>query len=366
MIEKGKISAQQLAMIMYLTIIPTAILTGPSISYGYAKQDVWISPIWALSGLMTIFLAFQLHNIYPGRTIIQASEQIVGRIPGKIIGFIILFFYLYKGGIIVREYEEFLVGAFLPQTPLIVVSGSMVLVCALAVRGGVEILGRFAQLLLPAFVAFFLFIMIPIIPELRPSNMLPVMGEGMMPSIAGSSTLQGWYSEFITLSFLLPFVNDREKAAKSISISFVAVILTLVVSYLVTLLLLGEMTGHYTYPFLIVARYISLAEFFTHLEALYMALWVLGTFVKISVFFYVCVLGTAQWMNLSDFRPIVFPFGFLFILMSVWAATNLQELTHAISTSVTVSLLTVWVAIPVLLFCIALVKQRFSRIREMR
>jgi spore germination protein KB len=361
MIEKGKISALQSAMMMYLAIIPTAILTSPSITFKYAKQDLWISPIWAFSGLITIYVAFRLHTLYPGQNIVQAGERIVGRIPGKMIGFIILFMYLYLNGIVIREYGDFVVGAFLKQTPLIVVLGSMVLVCALAVRGGLEIVGRFAQLLFPAFLTLFLFIIFPIIPDLRPSNMLPVMGEGIMPSIAGAGVLQIWFSEFITVSFLLPFVTDRKKAAKNTLVSLLGVILTLVVSNLATLLLLGELTGNYTYPFLILTRYISLAEFFTHLEALFMAIWVLGAFVKICVFFYVSVLGAAQWMNLSDYRPLVFPLGFILTLLSIWVAPSQQELSHAIATSVKFSMVTVLVVIPVLLFGIAWVKNRFTR-----
>ncbi|BCJ87304.1 GerAB/ArcD/ProY family transporter [Effusibacillus dendaii] len=361
MIEKGEISASQLGKMMYLAIIPTAILTSPSITFKLAKQDLWISPIWALSGLIAVYVALRLHNMYPGQNIAQACERILGRFPGKMMGFIFPFFYLYVNGIVVREYGEFVVGTFLLNTPLIVVSGSMVLVCAIAVRGGVEIVGRYADLFLPAFITLFLLIIVPILPDLRVSNMLPVMGEGIMPSIAGSFVLQTWFSEWITTSFLLPFVADQKKATKSILISLLAVILTLVVSNLATLLLLGEITGNFTYPFLILARYINLADFFTHLEALFMAIWVLGAFVKICVFFYVTVLGAAQWMNLSDYRPIVFPLGFILTLFSIWVAPNLQELTHAISTSVTFSMLTVLVVIPVLLFSIAWVQKQFTR-----
>jgi spore germination protein KB len=331
-------------------------------TYKYAKQDLWISPFWALSGLIAVFIAFRLHQMFPGQNIVQMSERIVGRFLGKMIGFIILFFYLYLNGIVMREYSEFLIGAFLVQTPLIVVSGSMVLVCALAVRGGVEIVGRFAQLFLPALLALFLFIVIPVIPDLNPSNMFPIMSEGIMPSIAGAGTLQAWFSQFITISFLLPFVSDREKAAKNTLISLLGFILTLVISNLATLLLLGEMTGNYVYPFLILTRYISLAEFFTHLEALFMAIWVLGAFVKISVLFYVTVLGTAQWMNLSNYRPIVFPLGFILVVFSIWVAHNLQELMLAIATSATFFLMTALFVIPMVLLIIAWVQKRLGRI----
>lgn len=366
MIEKGKISASQLGRMMYLAVTPTAILTTPAITFKFAKQDLWISPMWALSGLIVVFIAWRLHNMYPGQNLVQACECILGRFPGKMMGGIFVFFYLYVNGIIVREYGEFVVGAFLFHTPLIVVSGSMVLVCALAVRGGVEIVGRFAEIFLPVFITLFLLIIIPIIPELRVPNMFPVTGEGIMPSIAGAFILQLWYSELITVSFLLPFVADQKKATKSIMISLLAVIVTLVVSNLATLLLLGELTGSYTYPFLILARYINLAEFFTHLESLFMAIWVLGAFVKICVFFYVTVLGAAQWMNLSDNRPIVFPLGFLLFLFSMWVAPNFQELTHAILTSANFAILTVFVVIPGLLLCIAWVKKRLRGMLAMR
>lgn len=358
MIEKGKISASQLGMMMYLAITPTAILSSPAIMFKYARQDLWISPIWAFSGLVTLFVVLRLHRLYPGQNLVQACERIVGRLPGKVLGFVFPLFLLYINGFIVREYGEFVSGAFLVQTPLIVVTGSMVLVCAMAVRGGVEIVGRFAELFVPAFITLFLLIILPVIPDLRLSNMLPVMGEGIAPSVAGSFVLQSWYSEFVIASFLLPYVTDRKKAGKSVMIALLAVVLTLVVSSLATLLLLGEITGHYNYPFLILARYINLAEFFTHLEALFMAIWVLGAFVKICVFFYVTVLGAAQWMNLSDYRPIVFPLGLLLLLFSIWSARSFQEMTHAIATSVTMSMLTIFMIVPAVLLGLAWLKGR--------
>jgi spore germination protein KB len=144
-------------------------------------------------------------------------------------------------------------------------------------------------------------------------------------------------------------------------ISLSAVVLTLVVSNLATLLYLGDLTGIYTYPFLILARYINIAQFFTHLESLFMAIWVLGAFVKICVFYYVTVLAAAQWMNLSDYRPIVLPLGLLLAMFSKWIAHNYQEMTHAIATSVVFATLTMFVIVPVLLLGIGWVKKRMMR-----
>jgi len=360
MIEKGKISAWQMGRMIYLAITPTAILTAPGISFNFARQDLWLSPVWAVAGAIAVPLALGLNRLQPDCGVIRACRNIIGKIPGWAIGGALWLFYLYVSGIVLREYGEFVVGAFLSDTPLIFVLGSLVLVCALAVRGGVEIVGRFAELFLPAFLLLFLLIVLLIIPDLRITNMLPILGDGILPSVKGALVLQIWFGELSIAWFLLPFVSDRENAKKSLWITFGAIILTLLLSNWVTLLLLGELTGGYSFPFLILARYIDLAEFFTHLEALFMAIWVLGAFVKVCVFFYITVIGAAEWMGLQDYRPIVFPFALLLTLFGIWVAANYQEMTHAISTSVIPLSLTMFIVLPALIYAIGRIRRTGS------
>ncbi|WP_309487243.1 GerAB/ArcD/ProY family transporter [Bacillus sp. ISL-4] len=145
--EKGRISSLQMAFMMYPTIMATAILGVPSITAKYAKNDLWLSPILAsLIGYATVYIAYKLHKLYPKQTVIQFSEQIIGRIPGKILGFLFLFFYIPITGQILRSYGEFIVDSFLVKTPISVIMASMVLLCAFIVRGGIEVLGRAAQI----------------------------------------------------------------------------------------------------------------------------------------------------------------------------------------------------------------------------
>ncbi len=45
-----------------------------------------------------------------------------------------------------------------------------------------------------------------------------------------------------------------------------------------------------------------------------MAVWVTGIFVKVSAIYYVLTLGTAQCLNVRDYKPFVLPFGFLQVI----------------------------------------------------
>ncbi|MBD0379505.1 GerAB/ArcD/ProY family transporter [Paenibacillus sedimenti] len=361
MIEKGKISAIQMGYIMYPTILATAILLVPAITAKTAGRDLWLSPIWAsFIGLFTVYIACKLNKRFPEKTIIEYSEHILGRIIGKVLGLIYLLFFLHITGIIVREYGEFIVGTFLRNTPISVVMGSMVLVCALNVRGGVEVIGRTAQMFVPIVMFLFICLVALLIPDLKPTNMLPIMEHGLSPSLKGSLVPQGWFSEFILISFLLPYLTDRKKGMKWGMISVVGVMLTVVITNLATYLIFGELTATLVYPVMVAARFISFADFFEHLEAFVMAIWVGGTFVKISMFYYAIVSGTAQWLKLSDYRPVTLPIGFLLVLVSIWLAPSLQELVHFLGTASPFYFLTVQTLIPTLLLLIAWVKYKLS------
>src|SRR5206468_3066542 len=140
MLEKGKISALQMGIMMYPTIVATAILLVPAATVQSAGRDMWLSPILAsFIGFFSVYTMVQLNNLYPKETIIQCSTHILTLIPGKVIGFIFLFVFLHNIGGIVRSFAEFVQGAFLPRTPSVVVMGIMILACAFTVRAGVEV-----------------------------------------------------------------------------------------------------------------------------------------------------------------------------------------------------------------------------------
>ena len=113
-----------------------------------------------------------------------------------------------------------------------------------------------------------------------------------------------------------------------------------------------------------VVRYISLADFLEHLESLVMAIWVAGAFLKISVMYYALVTGTAQWLKLSDFRPLVLPHGFLLVLFAIWSAPNLSELGHFLTATGPFYLTTMQTLVPLLLLLVALIRKRKDKVKE--
>ena len=357
--EKGKISSLQMAFMLYPTIVATAVLGVPSITAKYAKTDLWLSPILAsLIGYATVYITYKLHKLYPKLTVIQFSEQIIGRIPGKILGFLFLFFYIPITGQILRSYGEFIVDSFLVKTPISVIMALMVLLCAFIVRGGIEVMGRAAQLLVPVFIFPILILIALLGPDLEFKNIFPILGNGIMPPIKGSIVPGGWFSEFFLMIFLLPFLTDMKKGMKSGMMSVFAVMITLIVVNLMVLFILGSTTSTKNYPVMNVSRYISLADFFEHLESAIMAVWIVGAFVKISVFYYAAALGTAQWLNLSDYRPVVWPIGILIVEFSFWSYPSSMDVSRYDIVAFPFHGVLMQTIIPLLLLVIAMISKR--------
>lgn len=91
--DKGKISVTQLAFMVFPAIFATAILSVPGITMHYAGHDMWMTPIiGSIVGLAAIGISVGLDRLYPGKTLIQSSVLIIGRIPGKLFGLIYIAF----------------------------------------------------------------------------------------------------------------------------------------------------------------------------------------------------------------------------------------------------------------------------------
>ena len=359
MIEKGKISPFEMALIMYATVVATAILYIPFITAQYAKRDLWLSPIWAsLSGFLIVFIMIRLYKLYPKKTLIEYSELIVGRAFGKIIGFIYLFFLLHDTAIAFREYGEFVESAFLHKTPMIIVTGSIALTCAFAVHGGLEVIGRCSLIFLPIVVILYITIYLLLIPDLSIKNILPIMEHGLLPSVKGSLAPHAWLSQFSLMTFLLPFLSNEKAGMKWGMLSVVACVMTMVFINLGNLFLFGGIITTIQFPVFEAARYISVGSFFEHVESIVIAVWVLGGFVQLSAFFYMLVLGTSQWLKLPSYKPIILPLCFLIVLFSIWSASSLQEMIKSMGTTTPFYFFTVQLLIPFFLLCIALLRKK--------
>ena len=359
MLETGKITSFQMALCIFPTVFSTAILTMPAINHEYAGRDMWLSPLFgSVVGFLTAWILCRLHQLYPGETIFEYSRHLIGRTAGKFLSGLYVLFFLYLSGFVVREYSNFIIISILPETPEIVIIGSFVLIITFAVSGGIMVLGKTAYVFVPIFSIPIPALLLLLAKDLHPIEILPILENGLMPPIKGASVPQAWFSEVFTITVLLPYLKDQKKALKWSSIAVLAIMVSMMIMDMTALFLFGELTGSYTFPIMKSVRYISLMNFFEHMDAAFISIWLVGAFIKIAVTFYTLTLGCAQWLNLKSYQPLVLPLGFMTVLFALWEFYNFQEQTDFTRTIIPLVLPLLFTVIPGALLIIAEIKQK--------
>lgn len=361
MLEKGKISIRQTVLLMVNTVLPTAILSVPAITTGEAMQDAWISIlIAAAGGVLIALLLVNLMQRFPNQTLIQYSEDVMGKYIGKIIGLGYIWWFLHTNAIIVREFGDFMITNFMPRTPLLVFNSMLVILAVLAVRSGLEPLGRQSEwiFILNSFILIMIFFFSII--EVRLEYLQPILEEGIVPSLRGAYTPVGWFGEIVTLGMIFPFITQPQRGFRAAVTSQLISGAFLFAGTIITVTTFGpEFSSTFKYPVIDVVRLISLGEFFERIDSLIMIVWVAGVFVKVSVFHYVTVLAAAQWFNLQDYRPLALPLGILIIILSIHLFEGAVDLTNFISvTFAAYALSTFELGIPVLLLLTAVIRKK--------
>ena len=359
--DKDKVSALQMGIVMFLVLIGTSLLLMPSITTRLAGNDMWMTPLLAMfAGYFIVWITFRLHAMFPGLRFTTYLGRIIGSVPGKIAGLLFMVFHLHITAATVRDYVEFMSTSFFEKTPMAVLIVTMVFVCGLAVRGGLETIARCAQLFIPAILLLLALDLFLLLPDLEFQYLLPFMEKGAWPVAQGTLIVDGWFCQFMLVAFLYPAIReqDRKIALRTGHWTVAAVAAIMLVVNLFILMVLNGIAAKTNYPVLFATRLIRVADFIEHVESIILIIWVLGAFIKISLYYYVAAVGIADCLGLRHYRTIVYPVGLLVCAMTVWVAPNLQALSGFISTTGTFYILTGYIAFPALLLAIALLRRK--------
>jgi len=360
LLEGGRIGTRQAILLNITMITATVILSSPAIAAKHARQDAWLSMLLVIPLALPVALIIaKLGSLFPGQTLVEYPTQILGKWPGKLLGLLYLLWFFQISAVMIREYSNFLVDVFMRDTPIIAFSIIVVALAAYTVKKGLEVLARVNDIFLPLILISILILILLIIPEMNINRFLPVFDAGAVEIFRGAVSPWAWAAEVSTFAMLIPFIAQPGQALRIAvtTIPLVGLFFTLLAA--ATVATFGPVIGNMIYPVLNTARVINIAQFIERPEPLIMAIWVTGGLLKISIYYYVTVLGCAQWLALKDYRPLVLPVGAILVALSIILFENILELIHFLAyVWPPYALLTFEFGIPLTLLIIALVRKR--------
>ncbi|MGI6308521.1 MAG: GerAB/ArcD/ProY family transporter [Dethiobacteria bacterium] len=357
-----KISTWQAGTLLGSTIISTAILFPPILVAQEAGRDAWLSFILAtVSGALIVLLAVALSSRYPTQNLLGVAESILGRFFGKLLGLAYLFYFICFTAFTAREFAAFMATSFMPHTPILVFSISIILLSTYAVYLGLEVIGRVSEFVFVPIILFLWLLTILIINKIEFTALLPLLEMGPGPVGRGSFIFAGWIGEIFLISMLYPHLVRPRKALQVGLLTLVIVGLTFAVGAVFLEGIFGfQLLSRLTFPILNYVRLISLGGFLERIEALVILIWIAGVYVKISFMNYLSAVSLRQIFGLTEYRSLLLPLAALIAVLSFFLFENILELIRFLKVYWPVFNTLLAAGVPLFLYLLSLLKAAFK------
>ncbi len=359
LLEAGKIDSKQAIFLLINVVLSTAVLFVPALTAHHGKQDAWISSILAvLGGLVIIKLIVALGLRFPEMNLFQYSEVIMGRLLGKAVTLLYLWWFLIICAGVLREFGSFLVAVFMPDTPIIVFIIVLTIIVAYTIYSGLEVFSRVNQHFIPMILFSLIVLLILATPEMKFTRLLPLLETSTVDIVKGAISPLAWFGELAVFLVFIPYLNKPQEAPR---IAYTAIFISGIFFLFIVLGILAifgpALTARWIFPTLNGARMIHLANFLERPEAVIMVIWVTGVFIKVCLFYYALVLGSAHLLGLKDFRPMVLPIGVVIISCSILFFRSIIDLAHFLGQVWPPFSLSIYsLALPLILLVVSLVR----------
>lgn len=249
---------------------------------------------------------------------------------------------------------------FMPQTPIIVFAALLAVLACYIIYSGLEVLTRVNGIILFIIIPAITFILSLVAKDIELNKFLPTLESGIKPVILGSIAPASWLSECTIILMLIPFISNAKQAKKA---NILAVTITSIIMLLVIICSIGVMgassTGRMLFPTFSLLTEISLpaATIFERVRIIFMIAWVAGMLTKFSTFFYAGILGMAQWLNLKEYRTIIFPIGVILVTLSILSWNNVIELADFSEKTFPLSVISVNLFLTFFLYVVSILKK---------
>jgi spore germination protein KB len=325
--EKIHISTVQAMMLGITGITVTGHLLFIPVVLNLSGRDAWLALLAA--ALPTVILSYVIASLgmrYPGRTVVQYSQDIFGKWLGKVVALLFIFYFFHDASLSIRGFGEFFTSAITPRTPILVYFAAIVLLGVYVVKNGLEVLARTNQILLVVMIPVGILASVLTHKDKDYKNFLPIMEFGPEPMLAGMFSLVSLYSTFVVLGMVFTNLSTTKHLKRSAVITMIILIAMFFGPLTGPIALLGaERSTGISFPTFQILRDIKIGDL-QRLDFIGIMLWSLGSFGKVALFLYAVSLGTAQWFGLKDYRALVVPIGALLVIAALLNSNNYAEL----------------------------------------
>lgn len=354
-----QITVIQTAAILISTIIGVGVLPLPLFAVRASDSG---APLVTLLGMMIAFVGLVLIALlgmrFPNKSIIQYSEDILGKWPAWIGSVFIIAFFAVLTSLTAREFGEVVVTSVLKSTPVEVTVIAMLLLAAVSTRNDMTTFAYIHHFYFPAILGPGLLIVALSLKNADIINLQPIWGNDPQGMLGGVFTIAALFQGSFILTMLIPAMRSPEKAMKA-SIWGMLIAGGLYVTIVVaTVSVFGsEEIEQLLWPTLELAKATSLpANVLERMDAAFLAVWVTAVFTTLFSSYFLTIHSMSKLFRVRDHRMFsLFILPIVFIMAMV--PLNIIHMYEIIQNVGRIGLF-ITIAYPAVLFTVALIRKK--------
>ncbi|GAB6181039.1 endospore germination permease [Desulfotomaculum defluvii] len=307
MLKEGKIGIYEGFALIFISNISSLFLALPSRLIEDGKSMIWLTfSIVILVTLFNLIIVGLLMKRHANTTIIEASEQILGRYLGILISIILVIYFILREAFLIRSYSEAFLLSALSRTPISIVLIIMTTAALVSAYYGLEVIARVARISLTFILLGLLTVLSLTIPNLNSSYIYPLFVEDTLGAIKKAVINYSVTGEVLMPALILQTMGGWRYAFK---ISFWGVFcgaLAILITTIIILLAFGVQAGsELTLPFYETSKLITIGRFFRRMEPIFLLTWAMVGFIKTALLLYLSTVILSRIFKLSDYRPLL-------------------------------------------------------------
>ncbi len=325
--QKEQITDKQAICLFVSFIIGSTLIIGIG---GGAKNDAWLAAIAGIIMAVPMLLVYsRMLALFPGKDLFDILNITLGKLMGKVVAFLYILYAFHLGALVFRNFGELISTVAMPETPMFVPLICMCILCIIAVRLGIEVLGRTTTYFLPLIFFILLMVQLLAIPQIHLNYIKPVLGNGLVPVLTnGFAAFSFPFAETVVLIGVFGSLKTKKSPLKvccwGILISSIIIIITTIRNIGV----LGNMLGSFYFPSYEAVSRINIGNVIERIEVTVVTVFIFGVFIKCSMCLLVVCKGIRKILNLKNYRSIVIQTGLLMVYFSYTIYDNSMEMKY--------------------------------------
>jgi spore germination protein len=308
--EPKEITAFQTTAIIINSTIGISVLALPRIASEKVGSGAFLVTLIAIVLFMLImWVVAKISKRFPSESIVDYGQRVLGRPLGKLVGLLLICFFIVTTSLVLREFGEVMNTTLLQDTPIIATMFGMLLLVAVSTRNTFSVISYMHTYYLPFIVIPMILMAVFATKDVETRHMKPFIGNesSLVDFLAGGfalTSLPFFQIGFFIVTVLTPYMKEPEKVGKACFWGSILSGIMILLGVGITVAVFGsEEIRASLWPMLVLTRMTELpAAILERIDVIFLVVWIISAFTTILSGYLISIEFTSKLFAFRSHR----------------------------------------------------------------